>query len=165
VTIFVAADSEISADTAAETKLGGSIYRRQINVRSGVLDKIETQETLVHEMTHAGLVYDLPKLCHEPGSGIGRGSVLGTGRSHLLRRRGIISADQWGLLWPGRSVSTKAYEMAKKAQSEKDHVLHPKDIRELAAILRKDPCTRRISVFRNPYWDTSPRAAEKGKHH
>ena len=66
VTIFVAADSEISADTAAETKVGGSIYRRQINVRSGVQDKIETQEMLVHEMTHAGLVYDLPKLCHEP---------------------------------------------------------------------------------------------------
>jgi hypothetical protein len=43
VTIFVAADSEISADTAAETKGGGSIYRHQINVRSGVLDKIETQ--------------------------------------------------------------------------------------------------------------------------
>jgi hypothetical protein len=56
VTIFVAADSEISTDTAAETKVGVSIHRRQINVRSGVLDKIEAQETLVHEMTHAGLV-------------------------------------------------------------------------------------------------------------
>jgi hypothetical protein len=165
VTIFVAADSEISADTAAETKLGGSIYRRQINVRSGVLDKIETQETLVHEITHAGLVYDLPKLCHELVAESAEdlywalGEVIGyvAGASFLL-----TNGASYG---PGDPVCTKAYEMAKKAQSEKDHVLHPKDIRELVAIVRKDPVYKKNLGVRNPYWDSSPKAAEKSKHH
>jgi hypothetical protein len=165
VTIFVAADSEISADTAAETKVGGSIYRRQINVRSGVLDKIETQETLVHEMTHAGLVYDLPKLCHEPVPesaedlywALGEVICYVAGASFLL-----TNGASYG---PGDPVCTKAYEMAKKAQSEKDHILHPKDIRELVAILRKDPVYKKNLDVRNQYWDTSPKAAEKSKHH
>jgi hypothetical protein len=55
--------------------------------------------------------------------------------------------------------------MAKKAQSEKDHILHPKDIRELVAILRKDPVYKKNLDVRNQYWDTSPKAAEKSKHH
>jgi len=48
--------------------------------------------------------------------------------------------------------------MAKKAQSEKDHVLHPKDIRELVAILRKDPVYKKNLGVRNRYWDSSPKA-------
>jgi hypothetical protein len=55
--------------------------------------------------------------------------------------------------------------MAKKAQSEKDHVLHPKDLQELVAILRKDPVYKKNLGVRNQYWDTSPKAAEKSKHH
>jgi hypothetical protein len=127
VTIFVAADSEIGGDPAAETKVGGSVHRRQVNVRSGVLDRIESQETLVHEMTHAGLVYDLPKLCHEPVPesaedlywALGEVICYVAGASFLL-----TNGASYG---PGDPVCTKAYEMAKKAQSEKDHVLHPKE--------------------------------------
>ena len=94
----------------------------------------------------------------------------------MLRRGGIIPADQRASYGPGDPVCTKAYEMAKKAHSEKDHVLHPKDIRELIAILRKDPVYKKNPGVRNQYWDTSPKAAdqywdtspkaaEKSKHH
>jgi hypothetical protein len=165
VTIFVAADSEISADTAAETKVGGSIYRRQINVRSGVLDRIETQETLVHEMTNAGLVYDLLKLCHEPVPESGEDLYWALGEVICYVAGASFLLTNGASYGPGDPVCTKAYEMAKKAQSEKDHILHPKDIRELVAILRKDPVYKKNLGVRNTYWDTCPKAAENSKHH
>jgi hypothetical protein len=150
VTIFLAADNEISADAAAETKVGGSIYRRQINVRSGVLDKIETQETLVHEMTHAGLVYDLPKLCHEPVPesaedlywALGEVICYVAGASFLL-----TNGASYG---PGDPVCTKAYEMAKKAQSEKDHVLHPKERTGIGSDTQKRSRVQEESRYSQP---------------
>jgi len=126
VTIFVAADSEISADAAAETKVGGSIYRRQINVRSGVLDKIETQETLVHEMTHAGL-FTISRSCAMSRYRNRQKICIGRWEKSFVTSRGHHSLLTNGASdGPGDPVCTRAYEMAKKAQSEKDHVLPSK---------------------------------------
>jgi hypothetical protein len=96
-----------------------------------------------------------------------------TARSAPTRRRkprsavafiGVKSLTNGASYGPGRS-RLQAYEMEKKAQSEKDHVLHPKDIRELVAVLRKDPVYKKNLGVRNQYWDSSPKAAGKSKHH
>ena len=88
---------------------------------------------------------------------------MGTGRSIGYVAGASFLLTNGASYGPGDPVCTKAYEMAKKAQSEKEHVLHPRDIRELVAILRKGPVYKKNLGVRNPYWDSSPGAASK--HH
>ncbi len=153
VTIFVAADDEMSPDAQAETKVGGSIYRRQINVRSDVFDKIESKEALLHEITHAALVYDLSKLCREPVKedpddlywALGEVICYVASASFLFSNDASYPAED--------KLCSKAYDMAKKAQTQSGHFLQDKDIRTLIALIRDDPAYKKNLTYGNDYWD------------
>lgn len=153
-------------ESYAVTKFG-SMYRRQIVVRSNDFTKLELQAGLVHEITHAGLDLDRKRLCSDKScKGVKESEnlywALGEAITYVAEAT-FLQIN--GVVGYGRDdqLGNKAYDMAKKAESAPEHVVADKDIREFIALIRNHPGYQANSGSRNDYWDAPHKGQPAGK--